>query len=125
MAPSKTDSCVGVRIHSSLPKLLKFLLNDVYRPWDRFHGACSPSSAWDARPMHKGRVQVNKPNSFPGRTGLIRFLIPNIHNETETMPTNERGHHLSKSHMNLFRHREEKTITANELEVKRKSSKDR
>ena len=42
MAPSKTDSFIGVERHSSPPKLLKFLLNGAYRLWDRFSWCLLP-----------------------------------------------------------------------------------
>ena len=68
------------------PKLLKFLLNGAYR------AQAGGQVSWCLLPYQVPWM----PDPYI-RPRLTRFLIPNIHNGTEMMPTNERGHHMLKT----------------------------
>ena len=76
-------------------------------------------------PYIRQRNTKNKPNGFPDRTGPIRFLLSNLHNRTETPPADGRGHHTPKHTHEPFWALGKRTSTANSVEVKCKSSKDK
>ena len=67
----------------------------------------------------------NKPNGFPDRTNVIRFLLSNLHNRTETPPADGTGHYTPKHTHEPFWALGKRTSTANSVEVKCKSSKEK